>query len=347
MDKYRYFIAVLWITLPGLMLPPAAGQTPQNPDQASLPPGVATHIEAAPKTGTVGDPIQIDLDIAMPSGYQLKVPPPESHVGDFVILDFKPGSTVPGVEKAPSDSQSSSKQTGKRLHHRTRILVAVYKTGKFTFPSMQIKLKTAEGKAITILSPPVDIEIQSVLKGKNQDLKDLKKQAEIPVPFPWILWSSIALALIVIAVIAWFLWRRHRRRPLSFSPEQTQDLLELAEADLRDLLGRGLPDSGMEKQFYILLSEIVKRILEPGFEIHTAERTTSEIMDSLNRKPSIETNTLEKIESFLLRCDIVKFAKYIPSRTEQEVATQDAVQILEEAKKAAGIRQSPVVIAGS
>ena len=343
MVNYRYFIAVLWIALPGLMLPPVAGQTPQNPDQASLPPGVEVHVHTTPQTGTVGDPIQIDLDISMPPDYQVEIPPPRSQEGDFVILDFMPGSTTPEALRARPDSQSSPEQKEKRLHRRYRILATVYRTGKFTFPAIQMKLKTAEGKVIPIESPPVNIEIQSVLTDKDKNLKDLKKQAEIPEPFPWILWSGIALALIIIVVIAWFLRRRHRRRPVSFSPEQTQDLLELAEADLRDLLARGLPDSGMEKQFYVLLSEIVKRILEPGYEIQTAERTTSEITESLNSKPSMETKNLEKIEFFLLRCDIVKFAKYIPSRTEQEAATQDAIQILEEAKKAVGARQSSVV----
>jgi hypothetical protein len=37
----------------------------------------------------------------------------------------------------------------------------------------------------------------------------------------------------------------------------------------------------------------------------------------------------DRIESFLLHCDMVKFAKYIPGKTEHEAAAEDALRILE------------------
>jgi hypothetical protein len=338
MDKDRMFAVVLWTILLGLSVPFADAQT-----QAPLPPGVIIRIEATPKVGMIGDPIRIDLDIAMPAGCQIEIPGIEKQLGDFTILEFLPGSAVPEAENPQSKAQTSAGVGQKRLHQQTRILTAVYKTGKFSFPPIQLKLKTADGKITVIQTDTVGIEIQSVLTGKDQDLRGLKKQAEIPEPFRWLLWSCIALAGIILAAIAWLLWRRNRKRPAVLTPEQTRDLLDLAETDLRNLLARGLPQSGMEKEFYVLLSEIVRRILEPGYEIHTAEQTTSEIMQSLAGRNAIETKNPELIESFLLRCDIVKFAKYIPSKSELEAAANDAMQILADAKKAVSARQSSLI----
>jgi hypothetical protein len=340
MNKGRMFAAVLGIIILGATILCADAQTQPNETQKPLPPGVIIRIEATPKVGTIGDPIRINLDIAMPAGCQVEIPRLEKQISDFAILEFLPGIAVPEAEIPQAKTQPSAKESVKRLHQQARILTAVYKTGKFSFPPIPLKLKTADGKTTAIATSPVNIEIQSVLAGKDQNLKDLKKQAEIPEPFRWLFWLGMTLACIILAATSWFLWRRNRKRQVSLTPEQTRDLLALAEADLRDLLARGLPGSGMEKQFYVLLSEIVKRILEPGYEIHTAEQTTSEIMQSLTGRGTIETKKMELIESFLLRCDVVKFAKYIPSKSEQEAATNDALQILADAKNAAGARQS-------
>jgi hypothetical protein len=107
-------------------------------------------------------------------------------------------------------------------------------------------------------------------------------------PVRWVLWLIVAPACSAIGFFLWRYWKKKRRVPESASPEQLRDALDLAEADLRDLLARGLPGRGKTKQFYILLSEIIKRILEAAYEIHTAERTTLEITDSLRPKLSRE-----------------------------------------------------------
>ncbi len=339
MDKRRILFLVLFMVWLGWTLPAASSQTPPSPTQAPLPPGTEIHIQATPQSATVGDPIRIDLDIAMPAGYQVHIERLGREAGDFAVLSFQPGQAVPGTAKAQMGSQTSPKQSEEPIHYRAEILAAVYKIGKFTFPPIPIELKTPEGKTIATATPPVIIEIRTVLTGKDRELKNLKKQAEMPEPFRWGLWLGIALACAAAAAAAWLLWRRHRKRPDALSPEQTRDLLDLAETDLRNLLARGLPDCGMEKQFYVLLSEIVKRILDPGYEIHTAERTTSEIMEFLRGKPAMAAGKAELIESFLLRCDIVKFAKYIPSKAEQEAAARDALQVLSDAKQAVAGRQ--------
>ena len=203
-------------------------------------------------------------------------------------------------------------------------------------------MQPPDGKEITLSSPPLNIEIRSVLTDKNPKLKDLKKQVEISDSGRWIRWLIVALAACFLGTVIWRYWKKRRKRPVSFSPEEMRNLLDIAEEDLKKLLAQGLPENGMIKKFYVLLSEIVKRILESGYEIQTAEQTTSEIMDSLYRRPALEPENRKRIESFLTRCDIVKFAKYLPTTTEHEAISRDALQILENAKKAVASRQLPV-----
>ena len=314
---------------------PAAAMPP-------LPSEISIRIDANPKAATVGDLIRLDLDISIPQGYLVEIPKPVAPSADFSIMDFLPGPALPDANKSQESARPAGPRTGAFIHHRARVVIAIYRTGKFTFPSIPVRIKTAEGKEITVSSPPVDIQIQSVLAEKNPALRNLKKQAEIPEPTRWLLWGILALSVCVLCAILWRFWRRRRRKPVAFTPAQRQDLLELAESDLRNLLAQGFPENGKEKQFYVLLSDIIKRILSAGYGIHTAEQTTSEIMEALNRNTVPGSEEEKKIESFLLRCDVVKFAKYVPSWHEHSSATEDALQILAGVRTAVSCQRSAI-----
>lgn len=318
----------------------AISQTAPELTQASLPQGVEVRIEAEPKTATVGDLIRIDLDVTLPVDCRLEIPHLNPQTGDFVIIDFSPGPVV--AEDGNSQRPSPTKNDDLK-NHRARIIAAVYKTGTFEFPPIPLILKTPEGQEIAFSSPPMKIEIRSVLAENDQNLKDLKKQADIHETARWILWVALALATCILGAMAWHLWRRRPRQAVSPSPAPGRDPLEVAEEELRALLARGHPDGSRVKQFYITLSEIVKRILESGYEIQTAEKTTSEIMIALGRNPVLDAENLEKIEFFLIECDMVKFAKYLPSESEHDGAGNSAFEILEEAKAAVRRRRSSVI----
>ena len=337
-EKRPTLVAALWIVWLVFIPARTRAQTPSPP----LPAGVAIQIKAVPEIATVGDPIRIRLDVTAPEEYRVQIPRPEKQMGDFAILDFSSGPVEPDPQKSADRTLPPAQQTGRPRHYRAHILAAVYQTGKFTFPPVRLELSTGAGGAMAVFSPPAPVEIQSVLDEKNPNLKDLKKQAEIPEPARWGRWLAIAAAGILLLAIVLLLRRRKKTHSVPLSPEQAQNGMKLAEAELNDLLARGLPDGGNEKRFYVLLSSIVRKILEIGFEIRTAERTTLEIMGALCSGAKIDPGKSALVESFLQRCDAVKFAKYIPSRTEHESAARDALWILEEAKKAVEHRQSAV-----
>jgi hypothetical protein len=192
-----------------------------------------------------------------------------------------------------------------------------------------------------VSTPGVSIRVESVLTAEDEEIKDLKAQAEIEAPINWPLWLSLAALALAAAGLGWWLLRRRRRPDAAPAPMPQQDPLEAAEADLRELLRMGHLESGRVKQFYVSLSEIVKKILEAGYGIQTIEKTTAEILVDLTEKlqdlPARQQS--EEIEKFLLSCDLVKFAKYLPSKFENDAAVQEAFTILEECRR---VRSRPI-----
>lgn len=286
---------------------------------------VKIEIQATPQNATVGDPITIYLDIPIPQGYQITLPKLGEQIGDFSILDSPPGK-ITNAEQ--SGEQSISK-------YQAQIVVALFKPGEFEFPPIQISLRGADGSERQISSPPVKISVQSILTEQDQELKQLKKQAEIQESVPWAMWLLIACLVLTLAAIGIWLWQRGRRPKLQRTSEPDVDPIALVEADLRDLMRSDLLENGLTKQFYVSLSELIRRILEAGFHIQTLEKTTSEILEELKlvgngKEPGQALNT---IESVLVECDLVKFAKYIPSRDESNAAVERTFEILALAKK--------------
>jgi hypothetical protein len=296
---------------------------------AAPPPQVKISMQATPPKATVGDPISIRLDMLFPKGFQVILPKLGDRVGDFSLLEFPVGKVLTGAQSSdPTLAQ-----------YQAQIVVALFKPGEFEFPPLQMILRGADAHEIPISSPSVKISIQSVLTAQDQNLKALKKQAEIQEPVRWIMWLSIVCLILILAAIAIWFWQRRRRPQPQHATQPYMDPIALAESDLRDLLGRGLLESGFAKQFYVSLSDIVKRILEAGFRIHTLEKTSSEILKELTADwdKAGPVQTLNTIESVLTECDLVKFAKYIPSRPESNAAIDGAFEILALVKK---LRQS-------
>ena len=224
------------------------------------------------------------------------------------------------------------------------MVVAVYKPGDYVFPPVSFVVSDPTGKTSILSSSPVNIRIQSVLAGKNDELKTLKNQAVIPEPVRWVLWLAVALVLFLSAAVLWW-WRKRRGKSSQSVPTQPRlDPLQLAESELRDLLSRGLLDKGLTKQFYVLLSDISKKMLEAGYGIQTVEKTSAEIMDELSTSgagsiPEGETN---RIHLLLLACDLVKFAKHQPSRPESDASVKLAFEVLDLCRKRRASLVNPV-----
>jgi hypothetical protein len=316
------------------VLPFASAALSQQMPAPQPPPGVEISIDARPRTATVGDPIRIELTVSLPQGFQARLPELRDQVGDFSVLEPR-ASPAPRATPGRNAAGKADSTAGTPGMRRASYVVALFRTGSFEFPPLPISIRDASGKEYSAASPPVKIEISSVLTGKDEKLKDLKRQAEIEDPAKWLYRLGIVLLLLTLALLGWLLWRKRQKPALPRAAVPGLDPYALAEADLRDLIGRGLLERGFVKQFHVGISEIVKRVLEAGYHISTSEKTTTEIMEGLSQASAHVPAGAEfaRIQSFLSGCDLVKFAKYLPSAPENDATIQAAFAILETCRK--------------
>lgn len=155
------------------------------------------------------------------------------------------------------------------------------------------------------------------------DIRDIVPPVPIPSVWDWLGW---VLAVAAAAATAWWLWRlwlQRRTRPpvIPVIPphRRARQRLEAALA----LLDR-------PKEFCITVSDALRFYLEERFELRAPERTTEEFLAELQRSDALLPDQKQGLGEFLQRCDLVKFARYEPTRSELLELHGVALRLVEE-----------------
>ena len=102
---------------------------------------------------------------------------------------------------------------------------------------------------------------------------------------------------------------------------------------LDNLKRRQLWEQGMEKEYFTLLTDILREYLEKRFGINAMEMTTKEIIDSLSSNQEVKEKR-GYMRDILDVADFVKFAKVRPLPEDNIAAFDNARRFVEETKPA-------------
>jgi hypothetical protein len=308
----------------GATMAPAGGAAitpegePEKPPAAPAQIG-AVSIEAVAdrRTVTVGDPITVTVRLVHPPDVRVTSFDPEVSLGDLAPL----ARTTAETRKLPDG----------RMEERRVLKVARYQMGASRVPSFEASFVDARGKEGKVATRPVPFTVGSILSEGDTRPADLKNPAIMATTPIWP-WIAAAAALAVLAIL--WLWRRRKRRALpqvAVPAAPPRPAHEAAYAELERLLSSGLLEAGRLKEFYIELAEIARRYVAARFGVDTFERTTAEILESL-RLARLPVKGMALASEFFGACDVVKFAKYVPSSEETRATVDRAYRLIDETR---------------
>ncbi len=267
----------------------------------------------------IGDPIRVEVQVEGPEGTKFHWPDIKALLPNFSVnhIEYDVKRDVDG-----------------KAYEKCTFEITVYKIGTFDIPSLPIHYEW-EGSKNLIQTQPEQIVVQSVLKGENEKLADIKGPIKIAFPMgPVVVWILVALIAVASGIFL-IIWIKKRKRKEKIIP--VEDIFkgipphEWAYSKLDELLGRRLLEKGRYKEFYIILSEILRRYLEGRYRIETMERTTSEIQDNMTAA-KIERHYCNEALLILEDCDLVKFAKYIPTHDSSKMSIQRLYSFIDQTK---------------
>jgi len=102
---------------------------------------------------------------------------------------------------------------------------------------------------------------------------------------------------------------------------------EISLKELELIVGAGLLERGLWKEYYSRISDVLRRFIELRKGITAMEMTTFEILKAL-RKSFRENSLLSLLQEVLEESDLVKFAKYIPADSQAREALNNARSLI-------------------
>ncbi len=267
-------------------------------------------------TITIGDRVLYTLEIIYDPSINLLPLNLGANLGAFEVKDYK---TYP--EKKNKQGQ---------MVNKSEYVITTFTTGEYVIPPLEIGYLTADSVEHSIKSEPLTIVVESVIASAEDttDIRGLKPQASVPANY--LSYLIIAALLLLVGAGLWY-WRYRKLHPKPKEEEAEPPIPPWEEAlsALSELKSSDLLEMGRVKLYYLRLSEIVKRYLERRFQIAAVDMTTYEIKQNM-RKARFDSWLYNRATNFLESADLVKFAKYIPSREEIENDFASAKYIVEE-----------------
>lgn len=244
-----------------------------------------------------GEPLQVDFAIDRPAGSSVIVPTLQGAMEPWDVRDAR---ALP-VDPARPDRTVE------------RVTLVTFESGDLKVPALTFKIRTADGAENELRSPELPVTVRSLLADgfDPSRIRDVKGAVEIPLEsrWPWILGGAL-----LAAILGWLGWRWWRGRPSVAPPPEPAHTRALRELD--DLAARQLPQKGLVLDFYVLLSDTVRRYVEGRFGIRAPEQTTKEFLQAARHHPAIREDHQRMLAAFLRAADMVKFAAQRPGPSE-------------------------------
>lgn len=164
-----------------------------------------------------------------------------------------------------------------------------------------------------------------------EGLKDIKGPVSFPTNHFFLTVIVVVCLAALIFLIIFFLKRYlNKKTELSSIPREPAD--QIAYQALKRLKAKDLPRFGKIKEYYIELSDIVRRYMENRFSFRAPEMTTEEFLYFLRGSDRLEGAHKNLLKQFLNHCDLVKFARYGPTRGEIDDSFNFAKKLVDETK---------------
>jgi hypothetical protein len=156
------------------------------------------------------------------------------------------------------------------------------------------------------------------------DIRDIKAPVEIPSGWFWFWCLLGGLAVAAVSFFAWRYWQKFRKKP------KTEELIIPPHVRARRKLEQALALIYDPRPFCISVSDALRAYLEEAFSLRAPERTTEEFLDELQSSALLSFSQKQLLGDFLMRCDLVKFARDEPAVEQLKELHASALRLIDE-----------------
>jgi hypothetical protein len=258
----------------------------------------------------IGDQIHFTITIDQPSDLRLNLIPLEDTL--FRNIEILSG---PVSDTFPADNN--------RLRIVNKYLITSFDSGFYQVPPVYAEMQVENG----LKRFYSDYSLLEVMRVKIAPADTASAIFDIIEPFrapltigeiiPWLLLAAVATVLVwgIIRLVRRFIKAKKEPEPVK-NPDPAH---VIAFRDLEKLREQKLWQKGEVKQYYSRLTEILRQYLENRYGVFSLELTTSETLEELLKTGFRKDDNFVKLKTILTGSDLVKFARYKPDPSENEM----------------------------
>ncbi|MGM0530543.1 MAG: hypothetical protein ACQER7_04265 [Bacteroidota bacterium] len=268
----------------------------------------------------IGDQIYLNVNIIQPEDARVSFPDIEKQVS-------------PAIEIMESSERDTVTLEENSIGVRQRFLVTSFDTGQVDIPSLKFPY-TYNGRQGSVETSPLAMTVQAVKVDTTQNIFDIKAPFGAPVTFKEVLpYIGSILGLILLGWLVYYIIKKRKRREPLIAPRKPEEPAHVyAHRELNKLKEEKLWQQDKVKLYYSRLSEILRTYLWMRYGIKTLERTTDEILDSLKKSDFSDDHLYNRLEDTLRLSDLVKFAKMVPTPSENDQCLDFAFDFVDRTK---------------
>lgn len=249
------------------------------------------------------------------------------------VLPLIPRDTLMrGVEVLQLSVPDTTHIDNNRIVIKQDILVTSFDSALYLLPP----LKVIDGPD-TIASNQIALKVSTIPVNVDNpeefyDIKSVWKPPFVLADY-YALIYGILFALFLICVIGYIIQRLRNRKPLipQKAPEPLLPPHEQAVKELDELKLQKLWQQGRNKEYYTLLTDILRKYMQDRFNINALEMTSGEILAAIYKIADAES-VYTNLKQILQLSDLVKFAKLHPLPDENELSLMNAYLFVNQTK---------------
>jgi hypothetical protein len=284
---------------------------------ADAKPAITVRAKLDKRLVSIGEKFKYSIIVSYPDVFEVELPVFGASLGNFSV-------------------RGSGLRSGGFFGRKKNTLwleLETFQTGKSVIPKTVIKYRRKpekDWKEIEVSEETV--EVKSLLEksgvGQNAQIKDIKGPLS-----PGIRWKTVVFIIAIVlaagaAIVSALLFKKKARgQAIRQRPAH-----EIALEQLERLKMQNLIQSGKVKEYYIQISGIIRHYLENRFNLRATEMTTEEFLIHVRDYSQLADGHKTLLKDFLLACDLVKFAKYLPAEQEIDAVFDSAKNFIEQTK---------------
>jgi hypothetical protein len=283
-------------------------------------PIVAQNISVTAGTDTsdylVGDYIQFSIRAEYDDGIRISPPSLTDKLGRLEVIKVLPVSF---------EDEGNIQQFN--------YIIAGYDSARIVIPPIPITyFVNNNSEPQTTQTNEVVVFIHTLELIPSADIKDVKQP--IRIPFDWYFWGLLLFILLVIVLVAYYLYKKFRKplEEIKFVKKAPPLPLHIiALRALEKLDEKKLWQQGKVKDYHSEITEIIRRYFEDRYNFNSLEMTTAQSMQVLNRVMDNQ-KLIDTTQKFLENADMVKFAKFVPLPSVNDEMMTQAYDIVKRTK---------------